>query len=123
MCRARKVTIYGAFYFGGFMKKIKRNRQEDIERRHRKAFVAFFVCLSLSLCIILSYKIYTVKAKNEKASQTIVELNKKLDNEKARSAELDQLEKDVKSDEYAQKVAREKFNLCYPDEIVFTPDK
>ena len=102
---------------------IKRNKAYEIEKKNRKRLVRCVIVLALIISVALTMSIVRLRAKNQKTNARITELTKELESEYARSKELDQLEKDVKSDEYAEKVAREKFNLCYPDEIIFTPDK
>ena len=42
--------------------------------------------------------------------------------QKERSTELDALPAYIESDEYIEKVAREKFGLIYPDETVIKPE-
>ncbi len=49
----------------------------------------------------------------------IAELHSQIDYEKKRMAEVDELKQKVDTDEYIEKVAREKLGLIKNDEIVF----
>lgn len=50
----------------------------------------------------------------------IEELNKRLEAERKRKEEIDELEDYIGSDEYIEEVAREN-GLVYPNEIIFKP--
>ena len=72
------------------------------------AFVAFFVIQGVMLQPDIS---------NNK--DKIDELNAQIEYEKQRAEEVDGLKENVDSDEYIEKIAREKLGMIRKDEIVF----
>ena len=50
---------------------------------------------------------------------TIAELQSKIDYERQRAEEIDNMRENVNSDEYIEKIAREKLGMIRKDEIVF----
>ena len=50
---------------------------------------------------------------------TIAELQSKIDYEKQRAEEIDNMRENVNSDEYIEKIAREKLGMIRKDEIIF----
>lgn len=103
-------------------KNIKRKKADEQEIKSRKRVMRLALVLAVCIGAVLSVNIIGFKAKNDAGKAKLDELNRQLQSEQQRSEDLDRLEKDIKSDEYVEKVAREKFNLCYPDEIIFAPE-
>ena len=52
-------------------------------------------------------------------NDVISELDEKIEYEKQRAEEVDQLKENVNSDEYIEKIAREKLGMIRKDEIMF----
>ncbi len=78
--------------------------------------VVLLIVVMLIQCTALNRKIKTYAAVNEALETEIQE-------EKDRAQEIKNLPEYITSDEYAEKVAREKFGLVYPDEIIFKAEK
>ena len=78
--------------------------------------VAVLMTVLLLRSVSLKNRIVMFQASNTAMTQQIQE-------EKDRSEELKILPDYVRSDEYIEKAAREKFGLVYADEIIFRPAK
>ncbi len=78
--------------------------------------IAVIVTLLLVSMLVMSVgvnrKIKAYAAANEQLETEILE-------EMERSAEIEKLPEYIQSDEYIERVAREKFGLVYPGEIIF----
>ncbi len=88
--------------------------------RFGMAVICMVVLLLIAVLLVqrfeLSRKIVAYTAENERLEELI-------DAEKERARELEKLPAYVQSDEYIEKVAREKFGLVYPDELLFKPEE
>lgn len=71
------------------------------------------------LAIVLSVGSMSLREKNERYKAQQAELETQLEEQKARSEEIDGLEEYVGSDEYVEDVAKEKLGLVNPNEILF----
>jgi cell division protein FtsL len=79
------------------------------------------VALVLTLCV-LGYFAYTLSGQEQiirdKQSQ-LTSINQKIEDEKSKNAELKKQKDQVNSNEYVEKVAREKLGMVKPDERIF----
>ncbi len=53
----------------------------------------------------------------------LVELQEQVDEEKQRTEELNEYKKYVQTKKFAEEIAKDKFGLIYPDEIIFKGKK
>ena len=63
-----------------------------------------------------------LEEKNADYQAQITELQSKIDDENKRSDELSEYEKYVKTKKFVEEIAKNKFGLIYPDELVFKPN-
>jgi len=96
-----------------------RYRKKETSQRR---LIIVTLTVSLTIVFVLVFSIYKQDNKNKANEKRVVELEESLNKEKERTAELEKKASDVKSDEYIERIAREKFNLAYPDDIVFVPN-
>lgn len=96
-------------------KKYEKYRRRDPEKERRnKIFMVIIAAIFVVMVLALAGKYQerrNLKAEKEKIEQQISD-------EKDRTTELEELRKYMSSDEYIEKIAREKFGLFYPDEYV-----
>ena len=85
---------------------------------YRRSVFAVLAVLLL-LVAVISVNAMTLKAKEKSYQAQQVELEKQIEEEKARSEEIDELEKYVGTDEYVEEVAKEKLGLVHENEIIF----
>ncbi len=104
------------------MKKLKHKKKKRTANYNRLGLLAITAVVLLFLgglylgSMRLEQRLQMYEAKKEKLTQEIAE-------EKERTAEIDSLKTYMKTDAYAEEVAREKLGLVKPDEIVFEEEK
>ena len=106
----------------GVLKKLKNKKKKRTVNYNRLGLLAITAVVLLFLgglylgSMRLEQRLQMYEAKKEKLTQEIAE-------EKERTAEIDSLKTYMKTDAYAEEVAREKLGLVKPDEIVFEEEK
>ncbi len=73
----------------------------------------------LLLVIVVSVNGMTLRAKEQEYQAQEEELEKQIEEEKARTSEIDDLEEYVGTDEYIEEVAKDKLGLVKENEIIF----
>lgn len=92
-------------------------------RKHlSRATVFGVVVLTLVLCGTLTYKQNVLKEQKKEYASQIKELEKQKKELTEEKEELENFKEYVKTDEYAEEVARDKFGLVYKGEIIFEPE-
>ena len=71
------------------------------------------------LIVVLSVASISLHEKNQNYKEQEAKLEAQLEEQKARSEEIDELEEYVGTDEYIEDVAKEKLGLINPNEILF----
>ena len=71
------------------------------------------------LIVVLSVASISLHEKNQNYKEQEAKLEAQLEEQRARSEEIDELEEYVGTDEYVEDVAKEKLGLINPNEILF----
>ena len=97
----------------------KSRGHETRKRRHRNSRSVFFITV-IVICIAIGMGALKISLKAQEASYVRKEqqLQEQIDSEKARAAELDELEAYMASDRYIEDVAREKLGMAYPNDLL-----
>lgn len=103
-------------------KKKRGIRIQNPVLQHRISVVSIS-CVTALLTVILSVGSISLRAKNEDYMAQEAELEKQLQQEAERAAEIAELEDYVGTDEYIEDVAKEKLGLINPNEILFKAEK
>lgn len=77
----------------------------------------------MTLCGVFGYRQNVLKAQGKEYSSQLKELKKQQEKLAEDQKNLEEFREYVKTDEYAEEVAREKFGLVYEDEIIFEPEE
>ena len=93
------------------------------QKRLSRATVFGVILLTVVLCSILVYKQSTLKAKEREYAVQIKELEKQKKECSKEKKEIEEFKDYVKTDEYAEEVAREKFGLVHKGEVIFEPEE
>lgn len=101
------------------VKKRTRTRRSGRRMQVHKRSILAIIGIILMLTVVVSVNSVTLRAKEKSYITQETELQKQIDEEKARASEIDDLEKYVGTDEYVEEVAREKLGLVYEGEIIF----
>ena len=107
--------------------KNEKKRQTIIGIRQQIARHKRSICLILAVLILLTgvvvFKSYSLNQQNKSYIEQEKKLEKTLAEEKENEKEIDEFAEYVKTDEYVEKIAKEKLGLAYEDEILFEAEK
>ena len=103
----------------------KRERELRRKRQKRSAILGmvFAMLVVVGLGILLWNGKKRIEAKNVEYEKEITELQAQLDYEQKRTDELNEYKKYIQTKKYVEDVAKDKFGLVYPDEIIFRGKK
>ncbi len=108
------------------MKNKRKNRRGIRLQKYvlqHKVSVVSITCVIALLAVMLSVGSISLRAKNEGYKTLEAELERQLQQEAERAAEIEELEEYVGTDEYIEDVAKEKLGLINPNEILFKAEK
>lgn len=93
------------------------------QKRLSRATIFGVIVLTVTLCGVFGYRQNVLKAQGKEYSSQLKELNRQKQKLAEDQKSLENFRNYVKTDEYAEEVAREKFGLVYKDEIIFEPEE
>lgn len=102
----------------GIKQKSKENRQQKRLSRHKRSILCISSVIIL-LVVVVSVSGVTLQTKNKAYIAQEQELQKQIDEEKARAQEIEELEQYVGTDEYVEQTAKDKLGLVHEGEIIF----
>ena len=91
--------------------------------RGNRAGMAVVALVVTVLIAVLLMQSHVLKNKISAASSSNEQLRTQILQEQGRTEELKNLPAYINSDEYIEKVAREKFGLVYKDEVIFRAEE
>ena len=95
-------------------------RKVAYQKRKQNKFAMFLVAaVLLMLVVAVNVRKHQLQEKQEAYLQEEMELQKKIEEEEARSEELEEYKKYTQTQKYIEDVAKEKRGLVYEDEILF----
>ena len=95
-----------------------RGKGKRVRRSNRRGMMGIAVVVFL-LLIVLQIQSQKLITKNDNYRVRKAELEQAIQDEKVRAGEIKDLQKYIDSDEYIEKIARDKLGLVYKDEIIF----
>ncbi len=102
----------------------RRERERRLKRQKRSGILgiaAAFLLVALLGIALWNGKV-SLQKKNAEYEQQKQELQKQIDEQKQRADNLEEYKKYIQTKQFVEEVAKNKFGLIYPDEIVFKPD-
>lgn len=96
-----------------------KKRKNAGKRKRNRISMIVITGIVMILMVFLVYQRNKVQAQLDRYHAEEVVLQEKIASENARTKEIDQLKEYMKTDEYAEEVAREKLGLVKDNEIVF----
>lgn len=101
----------------------KRSRELRLKRQRRSNVIAMLSAIAVVflLSIVIWNGKQSLSEKNGGYASQKAELSQKIAEEESRSISLEEYRKYVQTKKYAEQIAKEKFGLVYPDEILFKP--
>lgn len=99
----------------------RRQRAARLKKQKKSAIIGMAIAAAvvLALAIVLWNGKKNLSAKNAEYESTMSELQTQIEAEKERTTELNERKKYVQTKKYVEEIAKNKFGLIYPDEIVF----
>ncbi len=102
------------------MKKTKNRNSRKAARAHRNKVtmigITSVVCLLMVILLVQGQRLNAQASANE---QRMAELEQQIEDENQRTQEIGDLEEYMQSDEYLEKVAKDKLGLIKDGEIIF----
>ncbi len=95
-----------------------KRRQKKRMQRHKRSVLAVSAVVLL-LFVVISANSVSLKAKEEHYRAQEMELEEQIEEEKARTKEIEELSEYVGTDEYVEDVAKEKLGLIHENETIF----
>ncbi len=102
----------------------RRERELRLKRQRRSGMLGMILAFGLVLVVAVSLLISTkaLKEKNDEYEVQKAKLEQQLIEQEERKSELEEYKKYVQTKKFVEEVAKDKFGLLYPDEIVFKPE-
>ena len=102
----------------------RRERAERLKKQRRSTLAGMIIAIIVvvALGVVLWRGKAGLEEKNADYQAQITELQSQIDDENKRSDELSEYEKYVKTKKFGEEIAKNKFGLIYPDELVFKPN-
>lgn len=98
---------------------------EKRKKRGRRGNCGAMLCITAIVAVLLvslTVQSQSLTAKNAAYEEQEAKLEQQLEDEKKRTEEIEGLEAYMQTDEYVEKIARDKLGLVYPDEILIKPE-
>lgn len=107
------------------MRRYETRKSLELKAKRQRRSNIFAMFAAVAVVLILSIVIWNGKqslaVKDTQYESRITELNAQIAEQESRSDSLEEYKKYVKTKKYAEEMAKEKFGLLYPDELVFKP--
>ncbi len=101
----------------GTRKTRKTRRKRPNFQNHKRSIIAICSVIVL-LIIMLSVNSVTLRAKETSYQAQEAELTSLIEEEQARSEEIDELEDYVGTDAYIEEIAKERLGMVYDNELI-----
>lgn len=101
--------------------RLERERRRKQQRRQRR--IGVIVCVALVVLVVCAvlYGNKSLATKNDEYKVQIEELNRQIEEQQTRSDELEEYRKYVQTKKFVEKIAKDKFGMLYPDEMILKP--
>lgn len=99
-------------------------RKVAYRRRHQNRFSMFLVSLVVvMILVVVAVKSVELNQKNADYQAKIQNLNEQIQEEEARSAEIEEYQKYTQTKKYVEEVAKEKLGLVYEGEVILKEEE
>ena len=97
--------------------KFETRRERETRRKRQKQSAILGMVLAFALVMIMGAVIWSGKRTLEKQNKEY-----QVEEQQNRSDEIDEYKKYIQTKKFAEEVAKDKFGMIYPDELVFKPE-
>lgn len=108
------------------MKKKKNVRKPDAKNKFGGQNRVAMIVITFVLCVLLSVLLVEgnrLSGRIDSNNQRVTQLEQQLAEENERTEEISQMQDEMQSDEYLEKIAKERLGLIKDNEIVFKETK
>ena len=107
--------------------RFETRRERELRRKRQKRSAILGMVFALLVVIGLGVLLWngkrSIEAKNVEYEKEIAQLQAQVDEEQKRTNELNEYKKYIQTKKFVEEVAKDKFGLVYPDEIIFRGKK
>lgn len=107
------------------MRTYETKKSKALRKKRQKRSNIIAMVLVIGVVLVLSVVIWNGKqalaAKNEDYIQKKTELTAQIAEQETRSKSLEEYKKYVQTKKYVEQIAKDKFGLIYPNDILFKP--
>lgn len=96
---------------------------QGTKKRKKRAGLKTITVMVLIICGIVTYSRTQLDDEAAELARQIESLSRQIDEEEARTAEIEEERAYVQTKKYIEEMAREKLGLVYPDEIIFEEEE
>ena len=97
-----------------------KKRRRNVQNKAAMLGISSVVCMLLGVLLVEGHSLQNKIQQNE---VRYAQLEKQLKEEQARTGEIEELQEYMQSDEYVEKIAKEKIGLVNENEIIFKETK
>ena len=97
-----------------------KKRRRNVQNKAAMLGISSVVCMLLGVLLVEGHSLQNKIQQNE---VRYAQLEKQLKEEQARTGEIEELQEYMQSDEYVEKIAKEKIGLVKENEIIFKETK
>mgnify|MGYP001176662495 CR=1 FL=1 len=101
--------------------KFETRRERETRRKRQKQSAILGMVLAFMGAVIWSGK-RTLEKQNKEYQARVAQLQEQVEEQQNRSDEIDEYKKYIQTKKFAEEVAKDKFGMIYPDELVFKPE-
>ena len=95
-------------------------RRIKVQNRVAMISISMVVCM---LVVLLAFKEHSLQVKYQTNENRKAQLQEEITTEEARTKDIEDMQEYMQSDEYAEKIAKEKIDLVKDNEIIFKENK
>jgi cell division protein FtsB len=107
--------------------KFETRRESEARLKRQKRSGIMGIVMAFALVLVLGaamwYNKKSLEKKNEAYQATITQLQAEIEQQQSRADELEEYKKYIQTKKFVEEMAKDKFGLIYPDELVFKPEK
>lgn len=106
--------------------KFETRREREIRRKRQKRSSIFGMISAFGVIALLGVVLWNGKqslaAKNEAYEEQKAQLTQQISEEEDRTMNLEEYKKYIQTKKFVEEIAKDKFGLIYPDEMLFKPE-
>lgn len=96
-----------------------RARRKKNNNPNNRIISLVIVIVVIVLCIVLAVRSNQIKKQNASSQIRIEKIKQQIEEQKKIQSELLEYEKYTKTKQFVEEIARTRFGLIYPDEVIF----